>query len=523
MSKAFIYLLSAAILLATLIVGCSSDPPTPRPTPVTFPSPTTPSEYDRAALIALYNATDGPNWHYNKGWLSNAPMGQWSGVTTDGDGRVIKLDLSNNQLRGEIPPGLGSLIKLKYLDFGAQLGHHGDEPINYLSGKIPAELGNLVDLAHLDLGGTGLVGTGVGGRIPPELGNLYNLELLNLRNNRLNGKIPPELGNLSNLRELRLGGNKFNGGIPLELGNLTNLEVLFIVVAGVNGEIPPELGSLGNLKGLYLYGNKLSGEIPPELGNLSNLENLYLGWNTLSEEIPPELGRLTKLHILNLENNGLGGGIPPELGGISGLGTLNLSDNLLSGEIQPELGTLSNLQTLELSGNRFTGCIPAGLADIPNDLGDSGLQLCPSLPAPPPVTGIDGAPLPEEWTGDERIAKTASSADMVAVGEEGLNGALHLVQIHWWTRVTVTLHDAGPGPFAAAIRRGSCPSEGGEPSGQFEYLLFDIVDGKSISMVDTPAQFFQFSPSYVVVVSGTDQVSDPPVSCGNIPALSASL
>ena len=145
--------------------------------------------------------------------------------------------------------------------------------------------------------------------------------------------------------------------------------------------------------------------------------------------------------------------------------------------------------------------------DIPDrDFQAAGLQLCAA------------PPLPEEWTGDERIAKTASSADMVAVGEEGLNGALHLVQIHWWTRVTVTLHDAGPGPFAAAIRRGSCPSEGGEPSGQFEYLLFDIVDGKSISMVDTPAQFFQFSPSYVVVVSGTDQVSDPPVSCGNIPS-----
>ena len=307
-----------------------------------------------------------------------------------------------------------------------------------------------------------------------------------------------------------------NGGIPLELGNLTNLEVLFIVVAGVNGEIPPELGSLGNLKGLYLYGNKLSGEIPPELGNLSNLENLYLGWNNLSEEIPPELGRLTKLHILNLENNGLGGGIPPELGGISGLGTLNLSDNLLSGEIPPELGTLSNLQTLELSGNRFTGCIPAGLADIPNDLGDSGLQLCSSLPAPPPVTGIDGAPLPEEWTGGQEIPATASATDMVAIGVDGLAGSLHLVQIARRTKVAVALEGAGPGLYAAAIVRGSCPAEDQEPDGQIDYLLFNVVDGESISMVNTPAQFFQFSLSYVVVVEGTDLKNDPAISCGNI-------
>ena len=38
---------------------------------------------DRAALVALYNATGGPNWAHNTGWLTNAPLGQWYGVTTD--------------------------------------------------------------------------------------------------------------------------------------------------------------------------------------------------------------------------------------------------------------------------------------------------------------------------------------------------------------------------------------------------------------------------------------------------------
>ena len=51
-------------------------PPTPAP-PV-----------DRAALVALYNATDGPNWTNNHNWLSEAPIGEWYGVTTDDDGRV---------------------------------------------------------------------------------------------------------------------------------------------------------------------------------------------------------------------------------------------------------------------------------------------------------------------------------------------------------------------------------------------------------------------------------------------------
>ena len=75
-----------------------------------FSTPTEPGpgpgtgEGDRANLVALYNATGGPNWANNTGWLSNAPMGQWYGVTTGDNGRVTGLDLYENQLSGEIPP-----------------------------------------------------------------------------------------------------------------------------------------------------------------------------------------------------------------------------------------------------------------------------------------------------------------------------------------------------------------------------------------------------------------------------------
>ena len=49
---------------------------------------------DRAALVALYEATDGPNWTNNENWLSNAPLGEWRGVRTDASGRVVGLNLS---------------------------------------------------------------------------------------------------------------------------------------------------------------------------------------------------------------------------------------------------------------------------------------------------------------------------------------------------------------------------------------------------------------------------------------------
>ena len=75
---------------------------------------------DRAALAALYKATDGPNWVNDDNWLTDAPFGQWHGVQTDGEGRVTRLDLQENGLVGEIPPELGDLSRLEGLNLSAQ-------------------------------------------------------------------------------------------------------------------------------------------------------------------------------------------------------------------------------------------------------------------------------------------------------------------------------------------------------------------------------------------------------------------
>ena len=161
------------------------------------------------------------------------------------------------------------------------------------------------------------------------------------------------------------------------------------------------------------------------------------------------------------------------------------------------------------------------IGGVTNGDGTSGSGGDDATPRPtntPAPAGIGGAPLPEAWAGSDGIAATESSADMTAHGADGLGGSLHLIQIERKTKVSITLDDAGSGPYSAAVRRGGCPDEGATPSGQFDYLLFDVVDGESVSMVNTPAQFFQFSLAYVVVVGGTDLENDPVVSCGNIPS-----
>ena len=214
-------------------------------------APLPPPSVDRPALVALYNATGGDNWAVRTKWLSNDPVGEWDGVTTDVErGRVTRLDLLGNGLSGEIPVELGSLSNLKLLDLGA----------NGLSGEIPVELGSLSNLESLDLGANRLHGN-----IPVQLGNLTSLLWLELTDNQLSGNIPPSLGRLTNLEILDLGENKLTGSIPPELGSMTNLDSLHLNDNELSGEIPPELAGLANLESLRLDGNRLTGCIPQGL------------------------------------------------------------------------------------------------------------------------------------------------------------------------------------------------------------------------------------------------------------------
>ena len=153
------------------------------------------SAADRAALVALYNATDGANWTDNTNWLSDGHVGEWHGVTTDASGRVTELDLRESQLIGMLPVSLGNLSNLEVLNLSN----------NQLRGQIPSSLSRLFNLTELYLGGNQLTGS-----IPTWLDNLTNLEDLVLSDNRFSGSIPSQLGNLSNLARISLRSNRLS-------------------------------------------------------------------------------------------------------------------------------------------------------------------------------------------------------------------------------------------------------------------------------------------------------------------------
>ena len=253
--------------------------PTNTPTPTNTPGPTatptfvptatpssaatlTPMERDRAILIALYEATDGANWTNNTNWLTDAPIGEWHGVTTDGDSRVS----------------------------GIVLGQNG------LTGNLPAELGGLASLTNLSLWGNQLTGP-----VPPELSDLSDLERLDLGGNDLTGGFPAWLANLSGLTNLSLWGNELSGPIPSGLGRLQNLETLDIRTNQLTGTIPPSLANLSDLRNLLLNDNQLSGSVPDWLTGLTKLERLQLAGNALTGCIPPALQNVATNDLAELD------------------------------------------------------------------------------------------------------------------------------------------------------------------------------------------------------------------------------
>ena len=379
------------------------------------------SERERAALAALFDATDGPNWEISDNWLSDAPLSEWSGVTTEYYGSVVGLDLSWIGLNGELPEELGNLRNLRTLLLSGNdlsgcipgvlisalsaLDEHDLLEIGipfcqdaYLEereafvaifssfgGRVSREMrhGNLrnVEGVTVDeegwIAGLAFARKGLSGEIPRELGDLSNLTRLDLRSNSFSGSIPPELGNLTKLTHLDLDRNELTGGVPADLAKLSSLTRLSLSGNDLGGSIPPELGSLSNLTYLALSSNGLSGSIPPELGNLSNLEELSLSVNQLSGEIPAALGNLSSLTILGLSRNQLRGEIPSELGGLTGLTNLSLDQNQLSGPVPESLASLADLQSLRLTGNNLS-CVPRSLA---RQLGDNLQRSIGDLPA----------------------------------------------------------------------------------------------------------------------------------------------
>jgi len=200
------------------------------------------SPEERAALMAFYYATDGPNWINNTNWGTSAPVDTWYGVGA-AYGSVYGLTLINNGLSGAIPPDIGVFTQMQGL---------------YLSNN---ELTS----------------------IPPEIANCTHLGWCDLSHNSFSGPIPPEVFMIGNIIDLDLSHNEFSGQIPVEIGTPTSVIWLDLSHNQFSGSIPGEIENLtSTLQSLYLNDNQLTGSVPVELNSMVMLSDINFSNNQLT-------------------------------------------------------------------------------------------------------------------------------------------------------------------------------------------------------------------------------------------------
>ena len=366
---------------------------------------------------------------------------------------LYDLRLNHNQLTGEVPDSLGG-TSVRYLYLNN----------NKLTGQIP-DLSSLF-LLELDLSTNQLMG-----EIPATLAQIIDLQVLLLDDNQLTGEIPAVLGNLNLLTRTRFANNALTGcvphafpfrtlltaaevrpGVPAQdfiavdangdgdtddAGDVPGLNLPFCTLSTLTlseatlaptfapGTTTYTAESTGTSTTVTVTQNESSDRLSIGKGATSYSAGdpipLDVGSNLITIEVTPTDSRLLKQTYtvdvfragsavsdrealialynsaggsgwtasdgwnttqtldmwrgvtldadgrvmgLALAGNNLSGTVPGSLSTLTELTLLDLSYNGLSGAIPPGLRGLSQLTTLDLSANGLSGAIPPELGDL---------------------------------------------------------------------------------------------------------------------------------------------------------------
>ncbi|KAL6840803.1 hypothetical protein ACP4OV_029329 [Aristida adscensionis] len=313
-----------------------------------------------------------------------------------GDMACVQLYLGSNQLSGPIPPLPRNIyiLDMSNNSFSGTLPTNFEAPeletlliySNQIGGSIPGSFCTLNSLTDLDLSSNHLKGEipqcfkaefsqGIGylllsnnslsGEFPAFLRNCTSLEFLDLAWNNFFGRIPAWIEEMSSLKFLRLGHNTFSWNIPEEITNLRTLQYLDLSSNNLSSVMP---WHLSNLTGMTLKGS-------------SSFSSLYLGLpNGEVGTISGQFGQILLMTIkgqqlwygsplayfvgIDLSGNALTGEIPTGITSLDALKSLNLSSNQLTGKIPNKIGALQSLESLDLSKNKLFGEIPSGLSNL---------------------------------------------------------------------------------------------------------------------------------------------------------------
>ncbi|XP_022148306.1 probable LRR receptor-like serine/threonine-protein kinase At1g34110 [Momordica charantia] len=278
--------------------------------------------------------------------------------------KLVRLDLSSNQISGQFPPCLLNLSSLEFLDISS----------NQFTGILPPTISNLKSIKILQLDDNNFEG-------PfsfSSLANLSKLKVFQLSTKTMTNNLQVETENPSfsptfQLNVLKLSNcnlNTKNGSsnIPNFLSTQHHLKFVDLSHNNLVGTVPVWLlQNNTNLDHLILTNNSLIGNL--QLPSFKHpLTNLKLSCNSLSGQLPSDMGfLLPNLVHFNISRNNFEGNLPSSITTMRSLNIFDLSNNRFSGKLQMSMfSNMSQLSRLQLRNNNFSGSIEDGVQDIPD-------------------------------------------------------------------------------------------------------------------------------------------------------------
>ncbi|CAG7860761.1 unnamed protein product [Brassica rapa] len=236
---------------------------------------------------------------------------------------LYSLDLSNNNIKGQVPDWLWRLQALQSL----YLSHNS---LSGFDGSLKAVPGS-------------------------------HIEMLDLRSNAFQGRlfIP-----YTSIAYLFASSNNFTGEIPRSLcGGQSSPTIIDLSNNNFHGSIPRCLGShMSSLADLNLRNNSLSGSLPDMFMHAYELESIDVSHNRLEGELPASLTSCSALEVLNVESNEINDTFPFQLSSLQKLHVLVLRSNKFHGKLYQSDGAwfrFPQLKIIDVSNNDFLGTLPS--------------------------------------------------------------------------------------------------------------------------------------------------------------------
>lgn len=195
------------------------------------------TETDLSCLRSIKNSLQDPNESLINWDFSNHSEGvicKFAGIMCwhPDENKVLSISLSNMGLKGQFPSGIKNCTSLTGLDLSN----------NQISGEIPTNIGTIISFATtLDLSSNDFTGP-----IPVSISNCSYLNVLKLDHNQLSGQIPPELSLLGRLTKFSVANNLLTGPIPQFGSNLTNRADMYANNLGLCGSPLKSCSSTSN-------------------------------------------------------------------------------------------------------------------------------------------------------------------------------------------------------------------------------------------------------------------------------------